>query len=66
MGYELYGYCVVIVWLLCGSSYNQENRAANTLLMGFDFNASKSNSIYGASTTVQPASYLVRYYIKAS
>ena len=30
------------------------------------FKASSSNSIYGASTTVQPASYLVRFYIKAS
>ena len=49
-----------------GSSYNMENRAANTLLMGFTFDASKSNAIYGNSTTVQPPSYLVRYYIKAS
>ena len=32
---------------------------------GFYFDASRSNSIYGASTTVQPASYLVKYYIKA-
>ena len=31
-----------------------------------EFDASKSNSIYGASTTVQPPSYLVRYYIKAA
>ena len=28
-------------------------------------NASASNGIYGRSSTVQPASYLVRYYIKA-
>lgn len=42
---------------------NDDNRAAN---YGWNFDASKSNSIYGASTTVQPASYLVRYYIKAS
>lgn len=27
------------------------------------FNASKSNSIYGNSTTVQPPAYTVRYYI---
>lgn len=32
--------------------------------IGFD--ASRSSSIYGASNTVQPASYTVRYYIKAA
>ena len=32
----------------------------------YTFDASKSNSIYGASTTVQPPSYLVRFYIKAA
>lgn len=42
---------------------NDDNRAAN---YGWNFDASKSNSIYGSSTTVQPASYLVRYYIKAA
>ena len=30
------------------------------------FNASRCSSIYGASATVQPASYTVRYYIKAA
>lgn len=30
------------------------------------FDASRCSSIYGASSTVQPASYLVRYYIKAA
>lgn len=30
------------------------------------FDASKSNAIYGKASTVQPASYLVRYYIKAA
>ena len=30
------------------------------------FNASNSNPIYGRSSTVQPASYTVRYYIKAA
>lgn len=30
------------------------------------FNASNSNPIYGSSTTVHPASYTVRYYIKAA
>ena len=28
------------------------------------FDASRSNSIYGTSTTVQPASLTTRYYIK--
>lgn len=31
----------------------------------FNFNASKSNTIYGGSTTVQPNSYKVMYIIKA-
>ena len=57
--------------ILKGESYgeanltgtNDDNRAAN---YGWNFDASKSNSIYGASTTVQPPSYLVRFYIKAA
>ena len=31
---------------------------------GFGLNASKSNSIYGKSSTVQPASFTTRYIIK--
>lgn len=31
--------------------------------VAFGFNASQSNSIYGASDTVQPKSYTVRYYV---
>jgi len=42
---------------------NDDNRAAN---YGWSFDASKSNSIYGASSTVQPPSYLVKFYIKAA
>lgn len=30
------------------------------------FDASRSNSIYGASTTVHPPSVTVRYFIKAA
>ena len=30
------------------------------------FNASRSSAVYGRSSTVQPASYTVRYYIKAA
>ena len=33
---------------------------------GVGFDASRSSSVYGKSTTVQPASYTVRYYIKAA
>ena len=33
---------------------------------GMNFKASNWNSIYGRSSTVQPASYTVRYYIKAA
>ena len=32
----------------------------------FSFDASRSSAVYGKSTTVQPASYTVRYYIKAA
>lgn len=32
---------------------------------GVTFDASRSNAIYGKSTTVQPASYTVNYLIKA-
>lgn len=32
----------------------------------FSFDASRSSAVYGRSTTVQPASYTVRYYIKAA
>lgn len=31
----------------------------------YDFKASRSNSIYGKSTTVQPPSWTVMYYIRA-
>ena len=32
----------------------------------YDFSASRSSSIYGSSTTVQPASVTVRRFIKAA
>ena len=38
----------------------------NWSLISWGFDASKSNPIYGASTTVQPPAYTVRYYIKAA
>lgn len=34
--------------------------------INYDFNASRCSAIYGASDTVQPAAYLVMYYIKAA
>lgn len=48
-----------------GSSYpfmwsQSPNNEAET---GGAFDASKSNAIYGNSTTVQPPAYTVRYYI---
>ena len=33
-------------------------------IMKFDFDASRSNSIYSSSTTVQPRSMEVKFYIK--
>ena len=58
--------CTGAFGIVMGSSWSIRNRSSDTLLIGFSFDASKSNSIYGASSTVQPASYLVRYYIKAN
>ena len=57
--------------LLKGQSYgensltgtNEDNKSSN--FWGWDFDASYSNSIYGNSDTVQPKSYIVRFYIKA-
>lgn len=36
--------------------------SGNDMLMGFDFDASRSNSIYGNSTTVQPPAYVVNIW----
>ena len=51
-----------------GVEYGTRNRQgeATKYRTRISIDASKSNSIYGASTTVQPPSYLVRYYIKAA
>lgn len=43
-----------------GSSNHSQNAAY------FDFDASRCSTVYGSSDTVQPASYTVRYYIKAA
>lgn len=44
---------------------NTNNKPANKILYGYGFQASRSNSIYGASTTVQPPSItylpIIRY-----
>lgn len=45
------------------TSWKSSGSGTNKVLV---FDASKSNSIYGKSTTVQPASYTVRFYIKAA
>ena len=48
-----------------GASEARKVKGADTWYheRGFVFDASKSNSIYGASDTVQPKSYTVKYYI---
>lgn len=47
-----------------GGAYSKDGGGDPAYQIGFD--ASKSNEIYGRSSTVQPASYTVRYYIKAA
>lgn len=45
------------------SYYSQTtDRSGYTRADGINFNASKSNSIYGASTTVQPPAYCVHFW----
>ena len=43
-----------------------QNTSGNWGIRAWGFDASKSNPIYGASTTVQPPAYTVKYYIKAA
>ena len=47
----------------CAATVDESNWVGSG--SGFGFDASRSNPIYGASSTVQPKSYTVRYYIKA-
>ena len=45
----------------------EQKRGGNTLTLGgnnVSFNASRSNSIYGKSTTITPLSLSCSYYIK--
>ena len=47
------------------SAWNANDRdGASVARIGFD--ASRCSPLYGVSDTVQPASYTVRYYIKAA
>lgn len=45
-----------------GTSYYGYPSGVETLVHGIKFDASKSNSIYGNSTTVQPPAYVVAYW----
>lgn len=49
-----------------GISHNANNNNWAGTIMGIDFDASRSNPIYGNSNTVQPASVTVRRLIKAA
>lgn len=49
-----------------GVTHSAQNRLFPGGIAGFDFDTSRSNAIYGSSTTVQPPSVTVRYFIKAS
>lgn len=49
-----------------GFSHNANQYLFPYGIAGFSFDASRSNSIYGSSTTVQPASVTVRRFIKAA
>ena len=46
-------------------TYNHASGMANKRGV-LEFDASRSNPIYGASATVQPPSVTVRYFIKAA
>lgn len=46
-----------------GSKYQGTNTGSGTKYDGFDFDASRSSSIYGNSTTVQPQTIKTLYYI---
>lgn len=54
------------LWTNSGSGTFVEGQYPQTYTRSLYIDASKSSSIYGASTTVQPASYTVMYYIKAA
>ncbi len=45
------------------SAYNGPNGATSGTGANYSFNASSSSDVYGASTTVQPKSYTVKYYV---
>ena len=47
-----------------GQSANADGQAYYSVINGFSFDASDSNSIYGNSTTVQPPAACVRFMIK--
>lgn len=50
-----------------GSTYHAYDTGYNTNIYQIvSLDASRSNPIYGASTTVQPPSVTVRYFIKAA
>ena len=51
----------VVAGLNTGNAWNASGVGA----AAFGFDASKSNSIYGASTTVQPPAIVMKYIIKA-
>lgn len=48
------------------SDRQKHYRLGSAVMNWIGFYASRSSSIYGNSTTVQPASYTVMYYIKAA
>lgn len=49
-----------------GNTTVLDGNTANSMLRAWGFDASRSNKIYGKSTTVQPASVTVRRFIKAA
>ena len=48
------------------NTYSGHNSITADSTININFMASNANGIYGKSSTVQPASYTVRYYIKAA
>lgn len=46
------------------NNYFSSEKSTGTSIKGYNFNASKTNSIYGKSTTVQPPAICMNYIIK--
>ena len=65
-GFHNYAYTVRGAFGVTGEALHGGSSKTDDYSPVFDFDASRCSSVYGSSDTVQPASYTVRYYIKAA